>query len=158
MSEQKPRPKDHGPNRERKPQLLRRILIQVDPDERSFLLHGLCDVSATHKAIVDHPPSWLVISMWTDQQVTDRIAKLCRMLREEVMALFLTSPLDKAIIAEAIGGNRYFVQMQAGDPRMNADSVSQIIALRERVQFQLRCAIKQVQVGEYRQNGDVHGH
>ncbi len=75
---------------------------------------------------------------------------MCRVLRDEVMALYLTSPLDKAIVAEAIGGNQYFLRMNEGDPRLNLAAVRQMEALRERAQFQRRYAIRPVQLGDRR--------
>ena len=122
--------------------LPRRTVIQLEPEEHAFLLYGLYKVSTISKAVIGYPSRTLM--KWTRPQVSRRVTAMCRILRDEVMAISLTSPLDEAIIAEAIGGNLYFVEMEAGDSRLNAEAVYQIQALRKRVQFQSRYAIQPV--------------
>jgi hypothetical protein len=131
-------------------QRCRAISIPVDPATCRFLLARLKDVSGTTEAIVHRPPPGQMISPWNRDHVVQRVRGWVQALRDNPRHIFVITPLDRAVIVEAIEGNRYFADMHDTDPRLTVDAVRQANALRERIATALGQQIRRVPLGDGR--------
>jgi hypothetical protein len=124
----------------------RPVVVPLSDPERQFLLYRLCDRTATTDAVLHNPDPGLIRSSWTRDQVLHRLSEIINALRRGHNAI-MVSPIDKALVVQAIEGNPYFAQMHLSDPRLTVDALRQANALRERIAAALERRIARVPLG-----------
>jgi hypothetical protein len=123
------------------------IVIQTSAAERLFVLARIANITATVEAILHHPPPSHHLSPWTREQVVRRVVTFVDVCRINRPNLFIISPLDRAVITNAIEANPYFAQMADGDPRLTVAAVRLAEAFRARVARALKQQIHRVPLG-----------
>lgn len=124
----------------------RPVVVPLSDPERQFLLYRLCDRTAMTDAVLHKPVPGQIRTNWTRDQVLHRLAEVIDALRHGRNVIMI-SPIDKALVIEAIEGNPYFAQMKDHDPRLTVDAVKQADALRARVSTALDRRIERVRLG-----------
>jgi hypothetical protein len=124
----------------------RPVVIPLSDPERQFLLYRLCDRTGTTDAVLHNVALGLIRSNWERDQVLHRLSEVINALRRG-LSVIMVSPIDKALIVEAIQGNPYFAQMRDTDPRLTVSALRQADALRQRVSTALDQPIKRVPLG-----------
>lgn len=117
--------------------------------ECDFLLHRLRDLTGTAEVIMQHQRDLGVLRCWEESYIITRMLIITDQLLRR-LPVYLYKAVDRAILIEAIEGNRFFADMADDDPRLNVSAVRLATTLRRQVVGLLREPIGYVKLGEGR--------
>lgn len=123
------------------------ITVPLTTEERNFLLHRLGCVSQVIDTILDRPiqPGGKLKPQWERQNLQRAAWQLIDALRQ-YPSILIVGDLQKALIVEAIEGNKYFV-LPNGDPRLSTFAIRKAEALRFKLSNALHRPIRQFSIG-----------